>query len=224
MIPGTFRGLRVGNAALELVVDAGLDHLHIAVQRCRRHRRRGPVRERKEIVLKTNRPMGLETVFEAGTDKPAIFRARPVPSLAESVHLGGAMYPSSTDLAVDEPLVVSEAKASRCGTNPMLTDRAEGRKRKRRMIESRPVKIAFDANQKVAGLKVVASLDTANEFGEPAVEIVAWNIQITAWSMPRRNSRRYKILTNCTALRERTGAVPSPPCRRRARGRSNQLQ
>src|SRR5215469_6413939 len=184
MIPGTFRGLRVGNAALELVVDAGLDHLHIAVQRHRRHRGRSPVRERKEIVFQSNSPMWLETVFEARSNEPAVLSTRPIPSLAESVHLGGAMYPSSTDLAVDEPLVVSEAKASRCGTNPMLTDRAEGRKRKRRMIESRPVKIAFDANQKVAGLKVVASLDTANEFGEPAVEIVAWNIQITAGPCP----------------------------------------
>src|SRR5215467_9080883 len=96
----TCRGSRIGNAALELVVDAGLDHLHIAVQRYRRHRGRSPIRERKEIVLKSNGPMRLEAVFDTPADKPAIFRTRPIPSLAESVHLGGAVYPASTEFAV----------------------------------------------------------------------------------------------------------------------------
>src|SRR5215469_10015251 len=102
MISGTFRcPRRVGNAAFELVVDAGLDHLHIAVQRYRRHRGRSPVRERKKIVLKSDCPMRLEAVFEAPANKPAVLSARAVPSLAESVHLGGAVHPASTELTVD---------------------------------------------------------------------------------------------------------------------------
>ncbi len=56
--------------------------------------------------------MRLETVFDAGAHKPAVFRARPVPSLAESR---------------------SSARPTRVarGPNPVLTNRAEGRKRKR---------------------------------------------------------------------------------------------
>src|SRR5215469_14516064 len=159
MISGTFRcPRRIGNAALELVVDAGLDHLHIAVQRCRRHRRRGPVRERKEIVLKSHGPMRLEAVFEAPADKPAFLRARSVPSLAESVHLGAAVYPTSAELAVDEPTILHDANTSRRCPNPVLTDGTEGRERKRRMIECRPVEITFDAKQKVTGLNVITSL------------------------------------------------------------------
>ena len=52
------------------------------------------------------------------------------------------------------------------------------------MIESRPVKITFDAKQKVTGLKVITSLDTGNKFGEPAIEIVAWNSQIATGPRP----------------------------------------
>ena len=42
------------------------------------------------------------------------------------------------------------------------------------MIESGPVKITFDAKQKVTGLKVITSLDAANQLGKAAIEIVAW--------------------------------------------------
>src|SRR5215472_12011536 len=174
-MPTASRGSRIGNAALELVVDAGLDHLHIAVQRYRRHRGRSPVRERKEIVFQSNSPMRLETVFETRSNEPAVLSTRPIPSLAESVHLGSAMYPATAYLAIDKPLILHHAKTSRCCPNPVLTDRAEGRKRQRRMIESRPVKITFDANQKVTGLKVIATLDTGNKLGEPAIEVVARN-------------------------------------------------
>src|SRR5215472_8958738 len=128
--------------------------------------------------------MRLEAVFEARANEPAVLRARPVPSLAESVHLGGAVHPATTEFAVHEPLVLDHANAGRRGPNPVLTDRAEGRKRQRRMIESGPVKITFDAKQKVTGLNVIASLDTRNKLGEAAVEIVAWNIQIAAGPRP----------------------------------------
>src|SRR5262252_228766 len=110
MIPGTFRcPRRIGNAALELVVDAGLDHLHIAVQRYRRHRGRSPVRERKKIVLKSDGPMWLETVFEARSNEPTALSTRPIPSLAESVHLGSAMHPATAYLAIDKPLIIHHA-------------------------------------------------------------------------------------------------------------------
>jgi hypothetical protein len=52
------------------------------------------------------------------------------------------------------------------------------------MIESCPVKVTFDTKQKVTGLKVIASLETANEFGEAAVEVVAWNGQIATGPRP----------------------------------------
>ena len=52
------------------------------------------------------------------------------------------------------------------------------------MIESGPVKITFDAKQKVTGLNVITSLDTGNKLGEAPVEIVAWNIQIAAGPRP----------------------------------------
>src|SRR5215467_978501 len=121
MIPWTFRGLRVGNAALELVVDAGLDHLHIAVQRHRRHRGRSPVRERKEIVFQSNSPMRLETVFEARSNEPAVLSTRPIPSLAEGVHLGAAKNPATAYLAIDKPLIRHHANTSRRCPNPALT-------------------------------------------------------------------------------------------------------
>jgi len=52
------------------------------------------------------------------------------------------------------------------------------------MSESRPVKVTFDAKQKVAGLKVTASLDAGNELGEAAVEVVTRNVQIAARRRP----------------------------------------
>ena len=52
------------------------------------------------------------------------------------------------------------------------------------MIESRPVKVTFDAKQKVTGLKVIASLDAGNEFGEAAVEVVTRNVQIATGPGP----------------------------------------
>src|SRR5271165_1847129 len=103
--------------------------------------------------------MRLEAVFDASADKPAVFRAGPVPSLAESVHLGGAVHPATAELAVDEPTVLDHANTGCRCPNPVLTNGAEGRKWQRRMIESRPVKVTFDAKQKVTGLKVIASLD-----------------------------------------------------------------
>jgi hypothetical protein len=52
------------------------------------------------------------------------------------------------------------------------------------MIESCPIKIAFDAKQKMTGLNVIASLDAGNEFGKAAVEIVAWNVQVATGPCP----------------------------------------
>jgi hypothetical protein len=45
------------------------------------------------------------------------------------------------------------------------------------MAESRPIEVAFDAKQKMAGLKVIAGLNAADEFGQTAIKIVIWNIQ-----------------------------------------------
>src|SRR5262245_44032688 len=48
------------------------------------------------------------------------------------------------------------------------------------MTESCPVEITFDTDQEMAGLEVIAGLKAAYEFGEPAIEIVARNIQVAA--------------------------------------------
>ena len=45
------------------------------------------------------------------------------------------------------------------------------------MIETRPVKIAFDAEQNVTSLEIIAGLDAADKLGDASVEIVAGNIQ-----------------------------------------------
>src|SRR5262249_54345621 len=108
------------------------------VQRYRRHRGRRPVRERKKIVFKSDGPMRLEAVFEARPNEPAVLSTRSIPRLAEGVHLGGAVYPAAAELAVDEPTILHDAKTGCRRANPMLTYRAEGRKRKCRVIESRP--------------------------------------------------------------------------------------
>jgi len=107
-----------------------------------------------------------------------------VPSLAESVHLGGAVYPATAHLAIHEPTILDHANAACRCPNSVLTDGPEGRNRKRRMIKSRPVEITLDAKQKVTGLNIITSLDAADEFGEAAVEIVVWNVQIAAGPRP----------------------------------------
>src|SRR5262245_28820157 len=48
------------------------------------------------------------------------------------------------------------------------------------MPERRSIEICLDTKQKMTGLEVIARLYAANEFGEAAVEIVVWNIQIAA--------------------------------------------
>ena len=48
------------------------------------------------------------------------------------------------------------------------------------MTKSRPIEIALDAKQQVTRLNVIAELDTANELGDAAIQIVAWNVQAAA--------------------------------------------
>jgi hypothetical protein len=52
------------------------------------------------------------------------------------------------------------------------------------VIESRPVEITFDAIQEISGLKIVSSLNAANELSEAAVEIVSWDVQVPARPRP----------------------------------------
>jgi hypothetical protein len=52
------------------------------------------------------------------------------------------------------------------------------------VIESRPVEITFDAIQEISCLKIVSSLNAANELSETAVEVVAWNVQIATGPRP----------------------------------------
>src|SRR6516164_5457350 len=107
-----------------------------------------------------------------------------VPSLAESVHLGGAVYPATAHLAIHEPTILDHANAACRCPNPVLTDGPEGRNRKRRMIKSRPVEITLNAKQKMTGLNVIASLDTANKLRKAAIEIITRNVQIATGPRP----------------------------------------
>src|SRR5262249_61644945 len=68
--------------------------------------------------------------------------------------------------------------------NPVLTQGAERRSRKRGRTKSRPTDITFNANQEVTRLNVVAKLHAANEFCDAAIEIVAWNVQAAAGPRP----------------------------------------
>ena len=94
------------------------------------------------------------------------------------------MHPATAELAVDEPTVLRHANAGRRCPNPVLTNGTEGGGRQRRVIESRPVEIAFDAIQEISGLKIVSSLNAANELSEAAVEIVSWDVQVPARPRP----------------------------------------
>ena len=48
------------------------------------------------------------------------------------------------------------------------------------MVESRPIEITFDAKKNLAGLEIIAALNTADDFGNTAIEIVAGNVQAAA--------------------------------------------
>jgi hypothetical protein len=76
----------------------------------------------------------------------------------------------------------------------------------------------------VAGLKVVTSLDARNEFGKAAVEVVTRNVQIATGPGPAEIPTDIESRPIVWLLREQTGAAPLPPCPRRARGCSHQLQ
>ena len=54
------------------------------------------------------------------------------------------------------------------------------------MSEARPVEITFDTKEKVTGLEVVARLHAANKFAEPAIQIVAWNVQAAVGPSPAK--------------------------------------
>src|SRR5215831_7646625 len=90
------------------------------------------------------------------------------------------MHPAPAYLCVNEPAVLHEADTARHRADPVLAHGAKCRAWQCRMAESCPVEIALNAEQKVAALKIIASLNATNELGDAAVEIVVWNIQAAA--------------------------------------------
>src|SRR5690242_13196061 len=52
------------------------------------------------------------------------------------------------------------------------------------MIESRPIEITFDAEQKMTGLEIITGLDAADEFGDAAIKIIAGNVQAAVGPSP----------------------------------------
>src|SRR6476646_10960032 len=52
------------------------------------------------------------------------------------------------------------------------------------MIEGRPIKITFDAEQKVTGLEIITGLNAADEFGDAAIKIIAGNVRAAVGPSP----------------------------------------
>src|SRR5262249_5578038 len=107
-----------------------------------------------------------------------------VPTGAGKVHRGTAVHPAPAQLAIEKPTILHQAKAACHCPNPVLAHDAEGRSRKRGATEARPIEITFNTKQEVTRRTVVDKLDAANELGDAAVEIVAWNVQTAAGPRP----------------------------------------
>ncbi len=52
------------------------------------------------------------------------------------------------------------------------------------MTKAGSIELTFDTKQKVTGLEVIARLHAANEFAEPAIQIVAGNVQAAVGPSP----------------------------------------
>src|SRR5262245_18277707 len=59
------------------------------------------------------------------------------------------------------------------------------------MAERRSVEICLDTKQKMTGLEGIDRLYAANDFGEAAVDVVVWKIQVAA--CPRSSDIRANI-------------------------------
>src|SRR5262245_26959990 len=116
--------------------------------------------------------MRLEAVLDAGANQPATVGAGPVPARrARDVHRSVASHPTPAQLGKDEPAVIHETNAACHRADPVVAHRTQRRHRKGRVVEARPVEIAFDAKEKVTSLEIITSLDAADEFGDATVKI-----------------------------------------------------
>src|SRR5215510_4344049 len=114
------------------------------------------------------------------------------------------MHPAATGLCVEQPAILHQADPSSRRCNPILAHRTKRGDRKCGMPERRSIEICLDTKQKMTGLEVIARLYAANEFGEAAVEIVVWNIQIAAG--PRTPDIRADIKSRPVIGRRRNGS------------------
>jgi len=124
--------------------------------------------------------MRFETVFDTHSSEPAGAGVGPLEGDAGKVQEGIALHPATAELAIDKPAILHKADATGNRSNPVLAHRAERRSGKRGMSKSCPVEITFHAEQKMAGLEIVAGLNATDEFGQPAIQIVARNVQAAA--------------------------------------------
>src|SRR6185295_371695 len=129
------------------------------------------VGEPKKVILEFRRPIGRQGIFEAGADQP------------HAVGIGGgdrgarrqlgkarlATDPAAPHLDVNEGAVQSQADTAGERADPFdvggrlhRPDDA-GNADTSRGIDRRPIKIPFNAQDKIANLKVVADLDAADE-------------------------------------------------------------
>src|SRR5262249_10623912 len=96
---------RIGNAALELIIQTEFDHLNVAVQLYRRDRGRSPVRQQNLIVFELDRPMRFEAILDAGSEQQTGPGAGVVPTGAGKVHRGTAVHPAPAQLAIEKPTI-----------------------------------------------------------------------------------------------------------------------
>src|SRR5262249_12565055 len=92
---------------------------------------------------------------------------------------GIAVHPAAAKLGVEQPLVLHKAEAACQRSNPILPHGAQYGCRKRGATKRRPIKITFNAKQKMASLEIITGLNAADEFGGAAMQ-VARDVQAAA--------------------------------------------
>src|SRR6266536_499412 len=130
------------------------------------------------VVFEFDGPVCLESVFDAAADKPATVGIGPVPTRgARDVHRSLTLHPTAAQFGEYKPAVIHETNAPCHRADPVVALRTQRRCWKGRVIETRPIEIAFYTNEKVTGLKIITGLDAANELGDTAIKIIAGNVQ-----------------------------------------------
>src|SRR5262249_932202 len=132
------------------------------------------------VVFELDSPIRLEPVFDSSAQKPAAVSIciSPDRRSAREGKRRAILRPATAYLAVSQPAVDGNSKTCSDGADPFLAveklNRPQRRgHRKARTAKGAPIKVSFDANQKMTSLQVVTEL-------EPSGECTA------EWIIPRR--------------------------------------